>query len=418
MKKTLSFSRTTAATICASLMLSGTCLAAPALAFAAGSGSGPLAAIAGAADSAQEKSDATAEAPAEKAEVISSVDAPSTQNADPTVKDSDAAKATPSAKDQVVTAGGIQITVPSDYTVADLGGALVMAVSPSEDIAVTVMPLGLDASDIAELPTDEAELTALFDELSDQMTASFASSEDGSLSGLSLSDTEVNSLPSGEKVYAYLYKGTVMDEPLTIGQYLIILDDDIVMLQLAASGEITDEAANQLADIEESVTLAATDENGSSVAAMPEPAAIVDGETTTVDGIKITVPSSLVLDASSTPDEPTWYSADDTVMLGVISDLTDGQEVDRATNDALAAEVIEQLGAEPVGTDELVTDGGVEMVLYSFGVTGADGDFVGLLGLVSPEPDRQTAILAIVTIDASEEMIEAVEQAYYSVELA
>lgn len=413
MKKT--FSRTAAATICASLMLSGTCFAAPALAFAAGSG--PLASLAGASGAAEKQDDAV-EAPAEKAEVISSVDAPATQNADPTVKDSDAAKAAPTAKDQVVTAGGIQVTVPSDYTVADLGGALVIAVSPSEDIAVTVMPLGLEAADIAELPTDEAELTALFDELAEQMTASFETSEDGTVNSLTLSDTQVNSLSSGEKVYAYLYKGTVMDEPLTIGQYLIILDDDIVMLQLAASGEITDEAANQLAAIEESVALAATGANGSSIAATPEPAAPADGETTTVDGIKITVPSSLVLDAGSTPDEPTWYSADDTVMLGIISDLTEGQEIDRATNDALAAKVIEQLGAEPVGTDELVTNGGVEMLLYSFGVTGADGDFVGLLGLVSPEPGRQTAILAIVTIDASEEMIDAVEQAYYSVELA
>ena len=43
---------------------------------------------------------------------------------------------------------------------------------------------------------------------------------------------------------------------------------------------------------------------------------------------------------------------------------------------------------------------------------------MGLLGLVQPEPNQLTAVLAIVTLDAREEMVEAVEQAYYSIELA
>ena len=130
------------------------------------------------------------------------------------------------------------------------------------------------------------------------------------------------------------------------------------------------------------------------------------------------MPGSLIYDESSDPSEPAWYDADDTVMLGVIADLTEGEPTDRAANDAIAAALIEQLGAEAVGTDEFTTDGGVDVVLYSFGMADEDGDFVGLLGLVQPEPDQLTAVLAIVTLDASEEMVEAVEQAYYSIELA
>lgn len=412
MKKT--FSRTTAATVCASLMLSGTCLAMPALAVAAGSGSGPLAALAGAADAVEEQAEAT-EVPAEKAEVISSVDAP----ADGAASASKAADATNThAQEQTVTAGSLQVTVPSDYTVADLGGALVMAISPNEDVAVTLMPLGLGASDIAELPTDEAELTALFDELAEQMVASLSDSDDASVGSLELTDSDVAALPGGEQVYSYLFEGTVMDEPLTIGQYLVVLEDDIVMLQLTASGEMTDEVTSQLAAIEESVAVAPKDANGSSLAATPAPAAATEDETVEVDGIKITVPGSLIYDESSDPSEPAWYDADDTVMLGVIADLTEGEPTDRAANDAIAAALIEQLGAEAVSTDEFTTDGGVDVVLYSFGMADEDGDFVGLLGLVQPEPDQLTAVLAIVTLDASEEMVEAVEQAYYSIELA
>ena len=130
------------------------------------------------------------------------------------------------------------------------------------------------------------------------------------------------------------------------------------------------------------------------------------------------MPGSLIYDESSDPSEPAWYDADDTVMLGVIADLTEGEPTDRAANDAIAAALIEQLGAEAVSTDEFTTDGGVDVVLYSFGMADEDGDFVGLLGLVQPEPDQLTAVLAIVTLDASEEMVEAVEQAYYSIELA
>ena len=412
MKKT--FSRTTAATVCASLMLSGTCLAMPALAVAAGSGSGPLAALAGAADAVEEQAEAT-EVPAEKAEVISSVDAP----ADGAASASKAADATNThAQEQTVTAGGLQVTVPSDYTVADLGGALVMAISPNEDVAVTLMPLGLGASDIAELPTDEAELTALFDELAEQMVASLSDSDDASVGSLELTDSDVAALPGGEQVYSYLFEGTVMDEPLTIGQYLVVLEDDIVMLQLTASGEMTDEVTSQLAAIEESVAVAPKDANGSSLAATPAPAAATEDETVEVDGIKITVPSSLIYDESSDPSEPAWYDADDTVMLGVIADLTEGEPTDRTANDAIAAALIEQLGAQAVSTDEFTTDGGVDVVLYSFGMADEDGDFVGLLGLVQPEPNQLTAVLAIVTLDASEEMVEAVEQAYYSIELA
>ena len=412
MKKT--FSRTTAATVCASLMLSGTCLAMPALAVAAGSGSGPLAALAGAADAVEEQAEAT-EVPAEKAEVISSVDAP----ADGAASASKAADATNThAQEQTVTAGSLQFTETSDYTVADLGGALVMAISPNEDVAVTLMPLGLGASDIAELPTDEAELTALFDELAEQMVASLSDSDDASVGSLELTDSDVAALPGGEQVYSYLFEGTVMDEPLTIGQYLVVLEDDIVMLQLTASGEMTDEVTSQLAAIEESVAVAPKDANGSSLAATPAPAAATEDETVEVDGIKITVPGSLIYDESSDPSEPAWYDADDTVMLGVIADLTEGEPTDRAANDAIAAALIEQLGAEAVSTDEFTTDGGVDVVLYSFGMADEDGDFVGLLGLVQPEPDQLTAVLAIVTLDASEEMVEAVEQAYYSIELA
>lgn len=412
MKKT--FSRTTAATVCASLMLSGTCLAMPALAVAAGSGSGPLAALAGAADAVEEQAEAT-EVPAEKAEVISSVDAP----ADGAASASKAADATNThAQEQTVTAGGLQVTVPSDYTVADLGGALVMAISPNEDVAVTLMPLGLGASDIAELPTDEAELTALFDELAEQMVASLSDSDDASAGSLELTDSDVAALPSGEQVYSYLFEGTVMDEPLTIGQYFVVLEDDIVMLQLTASGEMTDEVTSQLAAIEESVAVAPKDANGSSLAAKPASAATTEDETVEVDGIKITVPGPLIYDESSDPSEPAWYDADDTVMLGVIADLTEGEPTDRTANDAIAAALIEQLGAQAVSTDEFTTDGGVDVVLYSFGMADEDGDFVGLLGLVQPEPDQLTAVLAIVTLDASEEMVEAVEQAYYSIELA
>lgn len=413
MKKT--FSRTTAATVCASLMLSGTCLAMPALAVAAGSGSGPLAALAGAADAVEEQAEAT-EVPAEKAEVISSVDA----SADGAASASKAADTTGTQahREQTVTAGGLQVTVPSDYTVADLGGALVMAISPNEDVAVTLMPLGLGANDIAELPTDEAELAALFDELAEQMVASLSDSDDASVGSLELTGSDVAALPGGEQVYSYLFEGTVMDEPLTIGQYLVVLEDDIVMLQLTVSGEMTDEVTSQLAAIEESVAVALKDANGSSLAAKPAPAAATEDETVEVDGIKITVPGSLIYDESSDPIEPAWYDADDTVMLGVIADLTEGEPTDRTANDAIAAALIEQLGAEAVSTDEFTTDGGVDVVLYSFGMADEDGDFVGLLGLVQPEPDQLTAVLAIVTLDASEEMVEAVEQAYYSIELA
>ena len=87
------------------------------------------------------------------------------------------------------------------------------------------------------------------------------------------------------------------------------------------------------------------------------------------------------------------FGEPDTVMLGVIADLTEGEPTDRAANDAIAAALIEQLGAEAVGTDEFTTDGGVDVVLYSFGMADEDGDFVGLLGLVQPEPDQLTAVL-------------------------
>lgn len=385
--------RTTAATIAASLMLSGTCLAAPALAWAA---PGALASIAGATAGAETASQ-------EQAAETATAEAPAAAEADTKAKPSDG---------KAVAVGSLQLIVPNDYELLSMDETMAMAYSPEGNVIVSVMPLELGDEGMAVLLGDRDDAIAAFDEIADGIADDFSDPESDETTTLAGSD--VSALPTGEPVYAYLFSNEAPDTSTLLAQYYVVLEDDVVLVQIVvdASDGLSDEMSGELTAIENSFSLVGAEPAGT-------PATAPAASSATYCGITFTVADTLLFDDSD-PESPAWYDENGAAVLTLAADMTEGETLDADMYELLADNLISELDGEPVETVDFVTDNGVDMTLYSFAVMDEETqtNLQGVLGFVEVAPNNITAILALAAPDASDEAIDNFNEMFYSIALA
>lgn len=384
--------RTTAATIAASLMLSGTCLAAPALAWAA---PGALASIAGAT--------ADAEAtPEEQATATVANEAPAAEAN---------TKAQPS-DGKTVALGKLQLIVPNSYELLSLDETMTMAYSPEGSVVVTITPLELGDEGMATLLGSPDGAVTLFDEITNSLAADSSDLESGET--VELGASEVSALPTGEPVYAYLFSDETADTLTLLAQYYVVFEDDVMLVQIVV--DVTDGYSDEMGD-----ELSAIENSFSRVGAEPAntTAATPAGSSVTHCGITFTVADTLAFDDSD-PESPMWYDENGGAILSLVADTTEGDDLDASLYGLLADGIIADLDGELVETVDFVTDNGVEMTLYSFAVADEDSQIgiQGVLTFIEIAPGNVTTVFAMATPDTSDEVIDGFNETFYSIALA
>lgn len=347
-----------------SLSVAGTCLAAPALALAddAASRTGAFGLLAASADAARaEEAADPAAAPAEAEPAV------------PAEADETAVAADEATADEGATVfGGVQIAIPEDYIVTQAGG---MLLAGSEDgTVINLISAGTVGADAMEGIDD---LEAFFGPMAEEAAAGAAGT---------LSDQGVVTLADGTEVYACTIDVVSDGAQVVMHQFYVPLaNGGLTLAQFAYEAEADEAAVDRLADIANTLVLAPASDGS-----------LVDFEGA---GIALKVADVLVLDGATVDTEPTWYSADGTMMFGLIPQLMDSASaLTDADYDMLYTEIASSLGGEPWETTTVAADG-VDVKLGGFSFE-EDGDlYVGILGLVVAADDTLTGIMAMMPAD-------------------
>lgn len=344
-----------------SLSVAGTCLAAPALADDAAPRTGAFGLLAASADAARaEEATEPAVAPAE-AEPEASAEA-----------DETAAVADEATAEGVTVFGGVQIAIPEDYIVTQAGG---MLLAGSEDgTVINLISAGTMGADAMEGVDD---LEAFFGPMAEEAATGAAGT---------LSDQGVVMLADGTEVYACTIDVESDGAQVVMHQFYVPLaNGGLTLAQFAYEAEADEAVVDRLADIANTLALAPASDGS-----------LVDFEGA---GIALKVADVLVLDGTTVDTEPTWYSADGTMMFGLIPQLMDNASaLTDADYDMLYTEIANSLGGEPWETTTVAADG-TDVKLGGFSFEDGGDLYVGILGLVVAADDTLTGVMAMMPAD-------------------
>lgn len=345
-----------------SLSVAGTCLAAPALADDAAPRTGAFGLLAASADAAR------AEEATEPAAASAEAEPEASAEADETAAVSDEA----TVDEGVTVFGGVQIAIPEDYIVTQAGG---MLLAGSEDgTVINLISAGTMGADAMEGVDD---LEAFFGPMAEEAAAGAAGT---------LSDQGVVTLADGTEVYACTIDVESDGAQVVMHQFYVPLaNGGLTLAQFAYEAEADEAVVDRLADIANTLALAPASDGS-----------LVDFEGA---GIALKVADVLVLDGTTVDTEPTWYSADGTMMFGLIPQLMDNASALTDTDyDMLYTEIANSLGGEPWETTTVAADG-TDVKLGGFSFEDGGDLYVGILGLVVAADDTLTGVMAMMPAD-------------------
>lgn len=354
----------------AAFAIAASCAAAPGLAGADGVADGAAADAFSAADS------------------VAAADNPATAEPSPAVPDATAVNLTPEsdAADDGATAyalGGVQFSIPDGFEVVDLG-SMALASNADGSVVVSVTPSGDEAS----VPASPDEWGAYF--------ASFAQAAVSETAGTQL-DEGLSTLADGTEAYVFrIGYGLEDGGQMTVAQCYVPLDDGtFTLVQVACTSDEEAGAAAEgvLASVELATDAATQLGTASDQAGSTEGAAT--GKAVEAGGITFDLPAGLVADESSTDGDPTWYSEDGTLMLGVMPALIDGYStVGKAALDLIADGIAQSLGGT-IDSSSVIEHDGTAVNVYVFTFSSEGQEFVGALGMVALDDDTVTGVLAL-----------------------
>lgn len=282
--------------------------------------------------------------------------------------------------------GGAQVAVPGDFHIVDLGFAM-LAGDADGSVVVSIAPSDADVP----VPEDPSQWKAYFS--AGAGTANVAME-------VPSSEGKVIELADGAQAYAVSFAAEQGGSQISLSRIFIPLDDGTYTLVQVAWDAQSGDADTRAQSIAASVARAT--EGAQPLDRLPQSAsASADGQTTEAGGITFTLPADYTADEGSPTDDPTWHSADNTVMVGVLPNLIAGySSLDKGVFDMIATGIANDLGGTVGGSTALSNDGtGVDAYVFTFSSEGVG--FVGVLGMVVLPDDTVTGVLALSPMDGA-----------------
>ena len=346
-----------------SLSVAGTCLAAPAVAFADDQApSSALGILAASADAARDAEEAPAVEPA-------AADAAATDAQEPAEADA--------AADGVTVFGGLQLEIPEDFMVTQASS---MLLATTEDGSMVINLITPGAMGVGML--DEVEDVA---EFFGAMASETATASEGAIS-----DEGMVTLADGTEAYACTIEVDSAGTQVVMHQFYVpVVNGSFALAQFAYEGGADEATIDEMSAIANTLQLAPEGATATSTTM-----SVFEGA-----GIQLEVADALLLDESTTDTEPTWYSADGMMMFGLIPDLmTDASLLTEDDYAMLYTQIAASMGGEPWETTTITADG-VDVRLGGFSFEDGDDLYVGILGLVPVADDTLTGIMALMPAD-------------------
>lgn len=291
---------------------------------------------------------------------------------------------TASQESAVYSFGGVQVAVPDGFHIVDLGFAM-LAGSADGSVVVSIAPSDADAS----VPEDSSQWETYFS----AGTASVGM-EVPSFEG------EVLDLSDGTQAYAVSLAAEQGGSQISISCIFVPLDDGTYTLVQVAWDAQDGDADAMARSIAASVVRATGDARSldPSAQGISTPA---DSQTVESGGIAFTLPSDYAADEGSSTDDPTWHSADNTVMVGILPNLIAGYTgLGKNVFDMIAVGIAKDLGGT-VGGNATLSNDGTDVDAYVFTFSSEGVGFVGVLGMVVLPDDTVTGVLALSPMDGA-----------------